>query len=139
MIGLAIVFFGQTTAWGQSQVQAGRVADGTLWLTDGALPAGMTPAPLALDQTMTLPSTTAQPTTRPATPLAATSTSKTTGQTPAEKATCRGIQQRLRETRAELTMVERKKAAGTLLIPNSGLETLRQNIATLERLQDLCD
>lgn len=136
---LVVAFFWHTGAWSQSPVQAGRVADGTLWLTDGTLPAGVKPVPLALDQTMTLPSTSAQPTTRPPTPLAATSTSNTEGKTPTEKATCRSIQQRVRETRAELDMVERKKAEGTLLIPNSGLATLRQNIATLERLQDLCD
>ena len=116
------------------------MADGTLVLTDGSLPVGVKPSGLALDQAMTLPTTTNEPAASPKRPPPADNppTSAST-KSAEEKATCRGIQQRLRETKAELDMVERKKAAGTLLIPNSGLVTLRQNIATLERLQDLCD
>jgi len=37
-----------------------------------------------------------------------------------------------------LAQTERDKASGKLLIPDSGLTTMRQNLATLERLQALC-
>ncbi len=78
-------------------------------------------------------------TTHPANPpVNAPEASSLPKQTAEQKATCRGINQRYAETQAELALVERKKAAGTLLIPESGLVTLRQNLATLERMRQLC-
>ena len=140
LIGLAVALFGHTAAWSQSQVQAGRMADGTLWLTDGALPPGAKTAPLEIDQLMSLPTPigTSLKKTQDKAPRNAAATPQVQ-LTAEEKATCRSIQRRYNETKAELDTVELKKTAGTLLIPDSGLVTLRQNLATLERLRSLCD
>jgi hypothetical protein len=55
-----------------------------------------------------------------------------------ESATCRSIDKRYEETRVNLANIERDKASGKLLIPDSGLITIRQNLASLERLKELC-
>jgi hypothetical protein len=132
--------------WGHplalAQIQAGRAPDGTVWLTDGHLPGGVQAAPFALDSLMTLPGSQSnripEQTSQgaPSTLLDAGVPVKTR---PEDRVTCSGIQKRLNETQTELATVERKKAAGTLLIPDSGMVTLRQNLATLERLSALCD
>jgi hypothetical protein len=125
-----------------AQIQGGRAPDGTLWLTDGNLPRGIQAEPLALDQLMTLPGgqTTEQTGQRFKTTPSTTVTTENNDRLSAEdKLTCRGIQKRYSETKTELETVERKKAAGTLLIPDSGMTTLRQNLATLDRLRSLCD
>lgn len=55
-----------------------------------------------------------------------------------DKATCDGIDKRYEETRSNLARIEQDKASGKLLIPDSGLNSLRQNLSTLERLRALC-
>ena len=124
-----------------AQIQGGRAPDGTLWLTDGNLPRGIQAEPLALDQLMTLPAGPASEPTgqRVKTTPSTVTTDHTHPFSPEDKLTCRGIQKRYNETKNELETVERKKAAGTLLIPDSGMTTLRQNLATLDRLRSLCE
>lgn len=127
-------------AW--AQIQAGRALDGTLWLTDGNLPGGIQAEPLALDQLMTLPGHQSSELTSQAPKETSPNTAKSGGvskKSPDDDMTCRGIQKRYAETKNELDTVAQKKAAGTLLIPDSGMVTLRQNLATLERLRSLCD
>ena len=60
-------------------------------------------------------------------------------QTAEEAATCRVINKRTIETKTTLERTEKDKASGKLLIPDSGLVTMRQNLATLQRLQALCE
>jgi len=134
----------QGIACGQaaSGIQAGRTVQGSVILTDQPLAAGVTPVPLALEPLMRLPEETPR---QPPPGSAATtgraptadSTSKPS-RTAEQRATCRDVNQRYNEAHAELTLVERKKAAGTLLIPESGMVTLRQHLATLERMRQLC-
>ncbi len=125
------------SAW--AQLQSGRDAAGNLWLSDQGLPAGVQPAPLELDQVMSLtPDTrTPEPAGRPAPPP---ERSPVTNQrmTAEESATCRSIDKRYEETRVNLANIERDKASGKVLIPDSGLVTIRQNLASLERLKALC-
>jgi len=122
----------------QAQIQAGRAANGSLLISDQPLPNGVKAAPMALDQLMTLPPAT-QPSATPA-PQEKPSSRNTAADklTPEEAATCKGLQKRYNETRKTLENTERDKASGKLLIPDSGLVTMRQNLATLERLLALC-
>lgn len=124
----------QGPAWGQ--IQAGRAANGTLILTDQGLPSGTTPEPLAMDQLMSLPEE--AKIIQPKAIVSPGTAAATPKQSAEQRATCQGINQRYAETQAELAQVEQKKAAGTLLIPESGLVTLRQNLATMARMRQLC-
>ena len=121
----------------QAQIQAGRLNDGSLLISDQPLPPGV--QPLELDQLMTLPApekTINQGVSGPTPPETEPLPHK---QTPEEAATCRGISKRYIETKTTLEQTEKDKASGKLLIPDSGLVTMRQNLATLERLQALCE
>ena len=124
---------------GWCQLLSGRDTAGNLWLSDQSLPPGVRPAPLELDQDMSL-----RPETGPADssgrPAAPPERSPVTQQrmTADESATCRSIDKRYEETRINLANIERDKASGKVLIPNSGLVTIRQNLASLERLKALC-
>lgn len=124
---------------GWSQLQSGRDVAGNLWVSDQSLPAGVQPTPLELDQVMSLTPDVRPPDTtgRPAPPP---ERSPVTHQkmTPEESATCRSIDKRYEETRVNLANIERDKASGKVLIPDSGLVTIRQNLASLERLKALC-
>lgn len=121
-----------------AQIQASRTANGTLLMTDQPLANGSNTSPLELDQLMSLPPagyTGRNPAQTQNTPAKSAQTPK---QTPEEVATCRSIQKRYNETKVTLENTERDKASGKLLIPDSGLVTMRQNLATLARLQALC-
>ena len=125
------------SAWGQ--LPSGRDTGGNLWLSDQGLPAGVKPAPLELDQAMSLaPDTrTSEPAGR-STPTPERSPVTNQRMTAEESATCRSIDKRYEETRVNLANIERDKASGKVLIPDSGLVTIRQNLASLERLKALC-
>ena len=121
-----------------AQIQTGRLSDGSLLISDQPLPKGIQTSPLALDQVMTLPPT-SKASQAPESKALPPETSLTVPkQRPEEAATCRGINKRYNETKTTLEQTERDKASGKLLIPDSGLVTMRQNLATLERLQGLC-
>ena len=123
----------------QAQIQGGRDTAGTLWLSDQGLPAGVTSEPLELDQVMSL-------TPIPGNPAPSGQTRPPVVQSPVthermrseDLATCRSIDKRYEETRVNLETIERDKASGKVLIPDSGLVTIRQNLASLERLKALC-
>lgn len=124
---------------GWSQLQSGRDVAGNLWVSDQGLPAGVKPAPLELDQVMSL-TPDVRPSDKTGRPAAPPERSPVTHQrmTAEESATCRSIDQRYEETRVNLANIERDKASGKVLIPDSGLVTIRQNLASLERLKALC-
>lgn len=123
----------------RAQIEGGRDAAGTLWLSDQGLPAGVASAPLELDQVMSL-------TPIPGSPGSSGQTRAPVVQSPVthermrseDLATCRSIDKRYEETRVNLETIERDKASGKVLIPDSGLVTIRQNLASLERLKALC-
>jgi hypothetical protein len=121
----------------QAQIQTGRLNDGSLLISDQPLPPGV--QPLELDQLMTLPAPETRMKKYEPRELAPESKPLRQKQTPEEAATCRGISKRYDETKKTLEQTERDKASGKLLIPDSGLVTMRQNLATLERLQALCE
>ena len=120
----------------QAQIQTGRLNDGSLLISDQPLPKGV--QALELDQLMTLPA----PEKTINQGVSRTTPTETKPlphkQTPEEAATCRGISKRYIETKTTLEQTEKDTASGKLLIPDSGLVTMRQNLATLERLQALC-
>ena len=122
----------------QAQIQTGRLSDGSLLISDQPLPKGIQASPLALDQLMTLPPTSKASQPHESKALPPETTLSAPKQRPDEAATCRGINKRYNETKTTLEQTERDKASGKLLIPDSGLVTMRQNLATLERLQGLC-
>jgi hypothetical protein len=97
------------------------------------------PEPLELDQVMSLTPET-PPSASSGRPAGPPERSPVTQQrmTAEASATCRSIDQRYDETRDNLAQIERDKASGKVLIPNSGLVTIRQNLASLERLKALC-
>ncbi len=136
---LGALFLLTFSARAEAQLQSGRDVAGSLWLSDQGLPTGVQPAPLELDQVMSLtPEIQASGTAgRSALPP---DRSPVTHQrmTAEESATCRSIDKRYEETRVNLANIERDKASGKLLIPDSGLITIRQNLASLERLKELC-
>ena len=135
------------SAW--AELQAGRDSQGRLWISDQGLPAGSTaitsPAIGVAPPAAAMPAQTS-----PAWTPAPASTDFRTGSANAQvqkagvssqgkdKATCDGIDKRYEETRSNLARIEQDKASGKLLIPDSGLNSLRQNLATLERLRALC-
>lgn len=127
------------SAEGAAQLQTGRDSAGALWISDQTLPDGVTPAPLELDQAMSLTPERA-PAAQSSPGKAAPTISPVTHQRMSrmDLATCQSIDQRYEETRENLTTIERDKASGKLLIPDSGLVTIRQNLASLERLKALC-
>jgi hypothetical protein len=133
---LMLLFF---SAGAMAQIQAGRDNTGTLWISDQSLPDGVTPAPLELDQVMSLtPETPApgqNPRLKPPAPVSPVTHERMSRM---DLATCQSIDQRYEETRVNLATIERDKASGKLLIPDSGLVTIRQNLASLERLKALC-
>ncbi len=137
-LGLWVLALSLLPCTGQAQIQTGRLSDGSLLISDQPLPKGIQTSPLALDQLMTLP-----PPGKVSQPLESKVVSPETTlsapkQRPEEAATCRGINKRYNETKTTLEQTERDNASGKLLIPDSGLVTMRQNLATLERLQGLC-
>lgn len=119
-------------------MQTGRAANGTLWISDQALPNGVKGTLADPDQVMTLPPT--PKTGQPSAPPTKTPDTKPAVQklSAAEQATCRSISQRYNDTKNTLENTEKAKASGQLLIPESGLATMRQNLATLERMHSLC-
>lgn len=124
-------------AW--SQLQSGRDSAGNLWLSDQGLPSSVQPAPLELDQVMSLtPEPKADRTGTQSTTTLERSPITQQRMTAEESATCRSIDKRYEETRVNLANIERDKASGKVLIPDSGLVTMRQNLASLERLKALC-
>ena len=137
-LGLWVLALSLLPCTAQAQIQTGRLSDGSLLISDQPLPKGIQASPLALDQLMTLPTPgkASQPTESKVAPPDGKLSAPI--QRPEEAATCRGINKRYNETKATLEKTERDKANGKLLIPDSGLETMRQNLATLERLQALC-
>lgn len=124
-----------------AQMQTGRAVNGALWVSDQPLPAGVKSTPIELDQLMTL---TPEPkASKPVPPTANTANTPNTPlaapkQTAEEQATCRSINKRYAETKNTLEKTEQAKASGQLLIPDSGLTTMRQNLATLARMRALC-
>jgi hypothetical protein len=138
LFAVGFLGLGLISSLAQAQIQAGRAANGSLLITDQPLPNGVNASPLELDQIMTLPpaaktATKSSPTEKPA-----EVNPQANKQTTEEAATCRSIKKRYNETKITLENTERDKASGKLLIPDSGLVTMRQNLATLERLQALC-
>jgi hypothetical protein len=120
----------------QAQIQTGRLSDGTLLISDQPLPKGV--QALELNQLMTLPATDKTINQRADKDIPPKTKPLPQKQTPEEAATCRGINKRYMENNTTLEQTEKDKASGKLLIPDSGLATMRQNLATLERLQGLC-
>ncbi|MGV0953463.1 MAG: hypothetical protein ACOYBR_04070 [Fluviibacter sp.] len=127
----------QGVAW--AQIQAGRAANGTLILTDQGLPNGVSPLPLVQDAVMSLPASVTQEKSPVVQKALSPGKAEVVTRTPAEKATCRSINQRYEDSQAHLAAVEQDKASGRLLIPDSGIAAMRQNLATLQRLRDLCE
>ena len=131
-------------AW--SDLQTGRDAHGTLWISDQGLPAGVRATPTADINVATLPQTApgktapTMPTmTAPQPANLAAQIEKTRSTSPAkDKATCDGLDQRYENARSTLSKAEQDKASGKVLMPESGLINMRQNLATLERLRALC-
>jgi hypothetical protein len=137
-LGLWVLALSLLPCTAQGQIQTGRLSDGSLLISDQPLPKGIQANPLALDPLMTLPppvKASQLPESRVAPTEAQLPGPK---QRPEEAATCRGINKRYNETKTTLEQTERDKASGKLLIPDSGLVTMRQNLATLERLKALC-
>ena len=136
LLAIGLLFFSAATP---AQLQTGRDSTGALWISDQTLPDGVTPAPLELDQVMSL-----TPETPPAGQIAPLKADAAVSPITHQKmsrmdlATCQSIDQRYEETRVNLATIERDKASGKLLIPDSGLVTIRQNLASLERLKALC-
>ena len=123
----------------QAQIQGGRDATGTLWLSDQGLPAGVASTPLELDQVMSLIPIPGNPGPSGQTRVPVVPSPVTHERMRSEDlATCRSIDKRYEETRVNLETIERDKASGKVLIPDSGLVTIRQNLASLERLKALC-
>ena len=137
-LGLWLLALSLLPCTGQAQIQTGRLNDASLLISDQPLPKGIQVSPMALDQLMTLPPT-SKASQAPESKALPPETSLTVPkQRPEEAATCRGINKRYNETKTTLEQTEKDKASGKLLIPDSGLVTMRQNLATLERLQALC-
>ena len=120
-----------------ADLQAGRDARGSLWLSDQGLPAGVKPISDGASDVMSLPQASTVPQVKPAfsTVAAGETTQRSKDK---DKATCNGIEQRYEGDRATLEKTERDKASGKLLIPDSGLVSMRQNLATMDRLRALC-
>lgn len=138
LLVLATCFLALIKTPAQAQIQTGRAANGTLWISDQALPNGVKGTWADPDQVMTLPP--APKTGQPSAPPTQTPDTKPAVQklSEAEQATCRSISQRYNDTKNTLENTEKAKASGQLLIPESGLSTMRQNLATLERMHSLC-
>jgi hypothetical protein len=128
-----------------AELLTGRDAKGTLWISDRGLPSDIRPIVTGAPEVAGIPqlqtSTGRNETARvPDTTTVSPSNNSQPKSNRHEKdrTTCDGIDQRYAGARANLTSVEQKKASGQLLIPDSGLMTMRQNLATLERLRALC-
>ena len=146
---LALLTLGLAALPSWAELQAGRDSQGRLWISDQGLPAGST-AITAPAISVASPSPAISSQISPASMPAPAATDFRTGIANAQaqtagassqgkdKATCDGIDKRYEETRANLARIEQDKANGKLLIPDSGLNSLRQNLATLERLRSLC-
>ena len=143
----ALLILALATAPSWAELPAGRDSQGRLWISDQGLPAGSKAIPSpAIGVAPTSPAISSQ--ISPASmPAPATSDIRTqnpnaqaqkAGASSQGKATCDGIDQRYEETRVNLTRIEQDKANGKLLIPDSGLNSLRQNLSTLDRLRALC-
>lgn len=137
--GIAVALLLLMPSLGWCQLQSGRDAAGNLWLSDQGLPEGVQPTPLELDQVMSL-TPDSRPSNTAGRPGTSPERSPVTHQrmTAEASATCRSIDKRYEETRVNLANIERDKASGKVLIPDSGLVTIRQNLASLERLKALC-
>ena len=133
---LALLALALTAMPTWAELQAGRDSQGRLWITDQGLPAGSKPLPSPTIGVTTRPEGAARQT-NPA-PLAPPAPKTDRADQDKDKATCNGIDQRYEETRSNLARIEQDKASGKLLIPDSGLNSLRQNLSTLERLRTLC-
>ena len=146
---LVLLAFGQisTSAW--AELQAGRDSQGRLWISDQGLPAGSTAItsptigvapPAAAISAQTTPASMPAPAATDFRTEIANAQAQKTGISSQgkDKATCDGIDKRYEETRSNLARIEQDKASGKLLIPDSGLNSLRQNLSTLERLRALC-
>lgn len=133
---LALLALALTAMPTWAELQAGRDSQGRLWITDQGLPAGSKPLPSPTIGVTTRPEG-APRQTNPAPPAPPAQKTDRTDQGK-DKATCDGIDKRYEETRANLARIEQDKASGKLLIPDSGLNSLRQNLSTLERLRTLC-
>ncbi len=129
-----------------AELQTGRDVKGTLWISDQGLPNGMARVSVESAEVMTLPATSSalytgsramtQPTATSGNNLSSDNHNKERDRQ--DKATCNGIAQRYEGSRQTLSKAEQDKASGKRLIPESGLMTMRQNVATLERLKALC-
>ena len=125
-------------AQAQASLQTGRAANGSLWITDQALPNGITSTPIAHESLLTLPP--GPKTSQPPEPDRNVAATQPTAHklTAEEQATCQSINNRYNEARNTLAKTEKAKASGQLLIPESGLMSMRQNLSTLERMRSLC-
>ena len=140
---LALLALALAAAPAWSDLQTGRDAHGTLWISDQGLPAGVRVTPTADINVATLPQTapgkTAPTMTVPQPANLAAQREKARSTSPAkDKATCDGLDQRYENARSTLSKAEQDKASGKVLMPESGLINMRQNLATLERLRALC-
>jgi len=138
LLVLATCFLALMNTPALAQIQTGRAANGTLWISDQPLPSGVKGSVADPDQVLTLPPEpkTGQSSALPSkTPDAKPTARKLTAE---EQATCQRISQRYNDSKSTLEQTEKAKASGQLLIPESGLVTMRQNLATLERMRSLC-
>ena len=141
LIGLSLV-----ASPASAELVTGRDAKGTLWISDHALPGDIKSMTVGAPEVTSLPApqTNALRSEVPRVQDATKVTPNDGGQTPSnhkakDRATCDGIDRRYAGAHANLLNVEQKKANGQLLIPDSGLTAMRQNLATLERLRALCE
>lgn len=137
-LGLWFLSLSLLPSFVQAQIQTGRLNDGSLLISDQPLPNGVQSTPLELDQLMTLPPPNKAPKAGEMVRAQPETKLPQQKQSSEEAATCRGIEKRYNETKSTLEQTERDKASGKLLIPDSGLVTMRQNLATLERIKALC-
>ena len=138
LLVLATCFLALMNTPALAQIQTGRAANGTLWISDQPLPSGVKGSLADPDQVLRLPP---EPKTgQPSVPPSKTPDTKPTARklTAEEQATCQRISQRYNDSKSTLEQTEKAKASGRLLIPESGLVTMRQNLATLERMRSLC-
>ena len=144
---LCAISLGLASLPATADLQTGRSPQGTLWISDQGLPSTVKPlAPEGIAVPSLSANTPGNTDARPTAtaPLLDSSSTQSKGpirQNPENgqnEATCNSIEQRYEGSRSELARFEQDKASGKILIPESGLIAMRQNLATLERLKALC-
>lgn len=115
----------------QAQLAVGRTNSGTLFISDQGLPANVRPiapntvfVPLAAPANVTLPAPAQE------IPLPKTAT--------LDNNSCRDLNRRTENARKNLETTKQKRANGSLLIPESGVDAMELTLKHLEQLDRLC-